>query len=164
MHPRQPRALIIALLSQPVVLKSTPPLLNPSPTSTSAFSPGSSPTEEQREEDVRILKMFGVPARSQKRRCIRQTYGRIFNVLSLFNQTHQSPANFLFCAGGRAKASLEDRCRRKIRMFLFSIDIKVIAIIHRGNRTGRKCTIFRVKVMLKHIRPCGCHITPNEGK
>lgn len=136
--PRQPRALIITLLSQPVVLKFTPPLLNSLPTSTSVFSPGSSPTEEQHEEDIRILKMFGIQALSQKRRCIRQTYGRIFKILSLFNQTHQSPANFLFCAGGWAKASFEDRCWKKIRIFLCFIDIKVITTIHRSNWKWRK--------------------------
>lgn len=83
LHPRQPRALIIAFLSRPVALKSTPP--SPCSLPTSIFSPSSTPTEEQHEEDVRILKMFCVQALSQKRRCIRQTYGHIFKILSLFN-------------------------------------------------------------------------------
>lgn len=90
LHPRQPRALIIAFLSRPVALKSTPPSPFSLPTSTSIFSPSSSPTEEQHEEDVRILKMFCIQALSQKRRSIRQTYGHVFKILSLFNQAHQS--------------------------------------------------------------------------
>lgn len=117
-----------------------PPLLPPPPypLPTSTFSPGSSPTEEQHEEDIRILKMFCIQALSQKRWCIRQTYGRIFKILSLFNQTHQSWANFLFCAGGWAKATFEDRCWKKIRIFLFSINIKVIIVIHRSNLNWKK--------------------------
>lgn len=31
-------------------------------------------------------------------------------------------------------------------------------------QTGGKCVVFRVKVVLKHIRACGRQIAPNEGK
>lgn len=134
------------------------------PTSTSIFSPSSSPTEEQHEEDVRILKMFCIQALSQKRRCIRQTYGHVFKILSLFNQAHQSWANFLFCADGRAEAMFEDRCWRKMCVFLFSINIKVIIILHWSNLNWKKTRHICVNVMFKHIRACGCHITPNEAK
>lgn len=130
LHPRQPRALIITPLSRPVALKSTPPspslLRCPPPP---PFSPpGFSPMEERHEEDVRILKMFCIQALSQERRRIRQTYGHVFKILSLFNQPHQSRANFPFCADGRAKGIFEDRCWREI--CTFSINIKVIIILH----------------------------------
>lgn len=31
-------------------------------------------------------------------------------------------------------------------------------------KTSGKCVVFRLKVVLKHIRACGRQITPNEGK
>lgn len=111
LHPRQPRALIIAPLRQPVALKSTPP--PPSPVAHLR------PLPWQHEEDIRILR-FSFQASSQKRQCIRQTYGHAFKILSLFNQTHQSNAHFLIGAGGQAEPALEDRCWRKISMlFVF---------------------------------------------
>lgn len=131
LHPRQPRALIIAPLRQPVALKSTPP--PPSPVAHLHLRP----LPWQHEEDIRILR-FSFQALSQKRQCIRQTYGHAFKILSLFNQTHQSNAHFLFGAGGQAEATLEDRCWRKISMFLFCGCVKVITRAHRGNANWRK--------------------------
>lgn len=78
-------------LSVSLSLWNPPPPLRPHPLPTSAFSPGFSPFgEKEHEEDVRILKMFCIQARSQKRQHIRQTYGRGLKILSLFNQAHQS--------------------------------------------------------------------------
>lgn len=51
-------------------------------------------------------------------RRIRQTYGRMLEILSLFNQTHQSPANPPpHMPVGWAEPMPEDRCWRKIRAF-----------------------------------------------
>lgn len=67
LHPRQPTALIIASLSRPVALISTPHPPLPVAHRTSTVSPGSPPMEEQHDEDIRILKMFCIQAQSQKR-------------------------------------------------------------------------------------------------
>lgn len=131
LRPRQPQALIIAPLRQPVALKSTPP--PPSPVAHLHLRP----LPWQHEEDIRILR-FGFQAPSQKDMCIQQTYGHAFKILSLFNQTHQSNVRFLSGVGGQAEAALEDRCWRKISMFLFSGCVKVITRAHRGNANWRK--------------------------
>lgn len=133
LRPRQPQALIIAPLRQPVALKSTPPPPSlarcppPSPSSPLA-------ADRRRHQDIEVL----LPGSQPKRQCIRQTYGHAFKILSLFNRTHQSNARFLSGAGGRAEAALEDRCWRKISMFLFSGCVKVITRARRGSAERRK--------------------------
>lgn len=86
-------------------------------------------------------------ALSQKRQCIQPTSGHVFQILSLFNQTHQSQANFLSCTVAGQKSHLRADVLKEICIFLLSISIKVIIITH-------CCNLNREK--MHHILSKGC--------
>lgn len=140
LHPRQPRALIIAFLSGPVALKSTPPpspSLAPTPLVAHLHlhllpAPTALPLRKSSMKKTSPLpRMFCIQALSQKRLCIRQTYGCVFKILSLFKQSHQSSANFLSLCGwsGRRLAGGQ-MFEGKFLVVLFSLNMKVIKIFH----------------------------------
>lgn len=52
----------------------------------------------------------------------------------------------------------------KICLFLFPVNIKVIIILHWSNLNWKKMYHICVNVTFRHIRACGCHITPNKAK
>lgn len=88
----------LSLFSVSLSLWNPPLLLHPLPTS--IFSRGT------RKKMSGYWRGSASMALSQKRLCIQPTYGHVFQILSLFNQTHQSQANFLSCTVAGQKLHL----------------------------------------------------------